>query len=1225
MTVSTLLLSFCIGAVAAEEAQTAPQDILVKIDFDGLPAGKPLEKVAPGGVPLTGFQGVNVEVGKTLTIESEVGELKAGVLKMEKTGALSNAPSALLQLPQMPDGIVRLSWKFCIPKYEKGPSMPNAETILTCRLLDPNGRLFNYVSCIGGGDGSKGAIVASGAPAGAGEWVRGKAHGIVLEADLTDNVYAVSVDGAVKVAEVPFTRQGPLAYVQFDAGVGLGLQDGAFVAGLDDIQLTHGPGGKANRTLKAAGAPAAPAPQAAPQPAQAKASTVPGTVLTSWIGNTFGHGDIHPPVQAGKWVQDDMVAAAVSPEGHVFSVSIWDEAGRNTGIYKDGDVLGKLDAGGYAVAVAGDRVYAPVKPSADCKEIGIYGFAGQRTGTVAYTLSDRPFGLAVAGAKLHASLNALNKIEVIDLASGNADRTIDVPAPGAIAAGADGSLFVVSPIQRGLHDDNFWLPHPKAAPQVLRLSPDGKVADVIKGIPNWLPASLAFDPQGRLIVGDNGRSCQVLFFEVSRTPAKLVERFGQEGGIGAGTPGVVAPEKFWGITGTYTDRDGALYVIQSEDGCVIRKFSPPPQRKLVWELMNMFFVNTVSFDPDSDGEAAFGSSERFTLDLSKDEPGSEWRLAAYTYDRQADPDDPRRFHGNKNWASPFMRRVEGRLLQFTVGMYGGMMVHRFTDDKANIAVFCRGWNIAQLHSEVFPDRDGNIWFVEADKLRRIPLLFLTPRGDPVFGDAQDAADVPAEFRQLARLRYDADADALFLFGYGKDDEHINGCNGRRVACYPGFLAGNRQPAWQIANLAELTENQASCFDVDPDYLYLLGVRTRAKVWVFSRKDGSLIGTIEPGGSVGGIDATGWIDIPNGVHAFKRCNGERLIAVEEDLCSKVILYRWQPGALRANTLEIATTSIPRAIRGKPYGGPKGYRLSTRYGKTPTAWSVEGTLPPGMQLTKDGVLSGTVKPDAIGEFRFTVTAKSGGRQASRQFTVTLDAPSVPKANAPDSLTAYAGVSARLRVPAGGGNSFVSWRAPAALPKGLTVRTDLDGKSALLVGKPAQPGEFTVTLEGTDEDGDAISATVQLHVEALPAIGRKLAGTPVGAQPSYTPQTNFDKAFDGNVKTFFDGPGNGYVGVEFDEPVPVRLVRIYPRQNYQHRMLNARLQGLPEGQNDFIDLHVFDEPWFDGDHRWQDVHISEAMPLRQVRLVTTNLPCNIAEFEVYGMAGAAGRAGQ
>jgi hypothetical protein len=78
-----------------------------------------------------------------------------------------------------------------------------------------------------------------------------------------------------------------------------------------------------------------------------------------------------------------------------------------------------------------------------------------------------------------------------------------------------------------------------------------------------------------------------------------------------------------------------------------------------------------------------------------------------------------------------------------------------------------------------------------------------------------------------------------------------------------------------------------------DYLFLVGVETRGQVRVFDMKDGRFVGLLEPGEEVGGVGATGWIDMVDAIFALKRENGEYLVFVEEDAHNKILLYRWTP--------------------------------------------------------------------------------------------------------------------------------------------------------------------------------------------------------------------------------------------------------------------------------------------------------------------------------------------
>lgn len=79
-----------------------------------------------------------------------------------------------------------------------------------------------------------------------------------------------------------------------------------------------------------------------------------------WIGNSFPG--------ARKWVQQDIQAMLVTDDGTIFTNAEWDEAGREVGVYRNGDVLGKAGHthgwgyhGGRAIAVNDEYVFIAQK------------------------------------------------------------------------------------------------------------------------------------------------------------------------------------------------------------------------------------------------------------------------------------------------------------------------------------------------------------------------------------------------------------------------------------------------------------------------------------------------------------------------------------------------------------------------------------------------------------------------------------------------------------------------------------------------------------------------------------------------------------------------------------------------------------------------------------------------------------------------------------------------
>jgi Putative Ig domain len=97
---------------------------------------------------------------------------------------------------------------------------------------------------------------------------------------------------------------------------------------------------------------------------------------------------------------------------------------------------------------------------------------------------------------------------------------------------------------------------------------------------------------------------------------------------------------------------------------------------------------------------------------------------------------------------------------------------------------------------------------------------------------------------------------------------------------------------------------------------------------------------------------------------------------------------QQGAATGEPIVIRTTGLPKAYLKQHYET----RLEAQGGITPLRWELkDGTLPAGIVLVPDGILSGV--PTETGEFKFTVTVTDSGRpaaQRNQQFVLTVVAP-------------------------------------------------------------------------------------------------------------------------------------------------------------------------------------------------------------------------------------------
>ena len=671
---------------------------------------------------------------------------------------------------------------------------------------------------------------------------------------------------------------------------------------------------------------------AAPATFAPAALTTPLSATTSWTGNTFSG--------ATEWVQDFVFDIAVSPDGAVYTVSFWDEAHQYAGIYKDAKVVGNCGgANGDAVAFGGEYAYLTVGNG-----LTRFTAAGAAT-SLTFDVGVPPAAAAASATQVVATDATNNLVKVFDATTGALQHSWTVDQPGAVALAPNGDVWVVSHITRDSGDAHFWAVDTAKPASILRFSTTGSALPGIVTGPSsaWIPTSLAIDGNGNLLVGDNGPLRQVHTYGGLTTGSpKLVSSFGKAGGIGAGTPGdATDPQKLFGITGVGTDSAGNLYVALNEFGVWIRKFDPTG--KLLWQLEGAGFVVTADTDPASDGLDVYTTQNHYRIDPAK-APGQDATWVGHTLDSVKYPQDCRLFltDHHHNSTTPFLRRMNGHLYMFITGMYAGdLLIYRFDGEiaKPSGAIFKQPWtgnpgwppNQPAQGEWIWRDVSGNgafeagefdqpgtganapsncwVWFVD-DQLnlweggdrnfRYFPLQGFDAQANPIYTYASmKTVALPAPFTVVRRLHYDVTSDVMYMTGYTADAVFDNAHwkeAGKVLARYDKWSAGSPTPTWTV-NLPWDTT-------VDPvvtpgslawagDYIFMSGIATRGQVWVFAAKDGSPVGTWQPGSNVGGVDRTGWVDIPYGMSATKRANGEYVVNLEDDQWNKVLLYRWKP--------------------------------------------------------------------------------------------------------------------------------------------------------------------------------------------------------------------------------------------------------------------------------------------------------------------------------------------
>lgn len=158
---------------------------------------------------------------------------------------------------------------------------------------------------------------------------------------------------------------------------------------------------------------------------------------------------------------------------------------------------------------------------------------------------------------------------------------------------------------------------------------------------------------------------------------------------------------------------------------------------------------------------------------------------------------------------------------------------------------------------------------------------------------------------------------------------------------------------------------------------------------------------------------------------------------------------------------------------------GDTLTESGGTAPFTWLVSsGSLPAGISLNADGVLSGT--PTATGTFTFTVQITDANSQTATQAT---------------SLTVSPGVSTTFAAPPGGevnvaytdtltatgGTTPYTWSVNAgSLPPGITLTS-----GGVLTGTPTTAGSYSFSVNVTDQNNGIATTSITMTIAAAPSL--------------------------------------------------------------------------------------------------------------------------------------------
>jgi large repetitive protein len=190
----------------------------------------------------------------------------------------------------------------------------------------------------------------------------------------------------------------------------------------------------------------------------------------------------------------------------------------------------------------------------------------------------------------------------------------------------------------------------------------------------------------------------------------------------------------------------------------------------------------------------------------------------------------------------------------------------------------------------------------------------------------------------------------------------------------------------------------------------------------------------------------------------------------------------------------TVTPPAGAVGSPYT----FTFVTSGGTAPHTFSVfTGSLPPGLGLSTDGVLSGT--PTQSGSFSFWIAAHdSGSAMSQAPFTMSIDSKLTVTTGSIPAATRGVPYSTTLTVS---GGSATSWTlSSGTLPPGFTL-----SNSGVLAGTATSEGSTTFTVKaanGSKSDSKTLTLSVVAPLGiSVGAIPPAIVGQPFAARLAAT----------------------------------------------------------------------------------------------------------------------------
>nr|WP_179400798.1 hypothetical protein [Burkholderia guangdongensis] len=543
-------------------------------------------------------------------------------------------------------------------------------------------------------------------------------------------------------------------------------------------------------------------------------------------------------------------------------------------------------------------------------------------------------GLAADDSTLFATDPMHDGVDVYDAQTLQKKGAWSAHEPGRIALANDGTLWLLTDTLHG----PAHLGHYRA---------DGRPIDDAPVLPeNTDAVDVAVDAKGRVLIADNGPRQQILTFSKNGGRYAPSGALGERGGIFSGTPGRPGPRRFNGLTGVGVDRAGNVYVAMNGVGprlgttgaglgAVLESYAP--DGALRWQVQGLLFVDGAWIDP-ARPDSVYTGNKRFELDLSKP-AGQDWKYVGFLSNRFRYPDDP--VFDTDQWpGTPIARRIDGHTFLYLTDMYADhLKIYRFDPKRDGETAIPSGliagrarqvdkvpnrpaggdwiWRDAngngRFDADEFEknssgkglaggwgwwvDTNGDIWRTSDTRgIHRFRYGGIDRAGNPIYSYSKlTTYPMPQPFVALRRAIYEPRTDSLYVTGYTADAPPAPGISkevGRVLVRYDKWSTGSPVARYTIALPWQLDAKPIlTLSSITVEGRYLFAVEPVGKIHVYDKDTGREVGVMSPGPEVG--RASGWVDVPFGISAFRRENGEYLVFVEEDARGKVLMYRWKP--------------------------------------------------------------------------------------------------------------------------------------------------------------------------------------------------------------------------------------------------------------------------------------------------------------------------------------------